>query len=58
MRGHKVVTVERGTWEDSAGRSRQGFAARCEGAGCGAITFGGFESRSAAREALHGHETR
>lgn len=52
MTAHKVVTVERGT--DAEGCP--GFAARCEAPGCGAITFGGFSSRSAARDALAGHE--
>ncbi|MEV7768305.1 hypothetical protein [Microbacterium sp. NPDC086615] len=52
MRGHKVVTVERG----------DGYAARCtvvvEGVEtlCG-ITFGGFASRSEARAALVHEET-
>lgn len=46
MRRHKVVTVER----------QGGYAARCED--CDAITFGGHETRSAARESLRGHEER
>lgn len=54
MSTHKVVTVRRGT--DAEGRA--GFAARCEEPGCGAITFGGFPSRSAARRELDGHEKR
>lgn len=49
---HKVITVARGT--DAEGRA--GYAARCETEGCGAITFGGFPSRSAARAELAGHE--
>ena len=40
MHGHKVVTIERG----------DGYAARCET--CGDITFGGFPTRTEAREAL------
>ncbi|WP_102509081.1 hypothetical protein [Sanguibacter massiliensis] len=51
MRGHKVVTMERGTTDEG----RQGYAARCET--CGTLTFGGAESRTAARRALDGtHE--
>lgn len=42
---HRVVTVPR----------QSGYLARCED--CDAITFGGFESRSTAREALAGHES-
>lgn len=44
MGAHKVVTFERGG----------GYAARCED--CDEITFGGFASRSEAREALARHE--
>lgn len=51
---HRVVTVERGTNAEG----RPGYAARCETAGCDAITFGGFPSRSAARRELDGHERR
>lgn len=49
---HRVVTVTRGTTPDG----RQGYAARCEEPNCGALTFGGFPSRTAARRALLGHE--
>lgn len=44
--GHRVVTLER----------QGGFAARCEHPDCNAITFGGFPTRTAARDALAGHE--
>lgn len=50
---HKLVTSERGRTADG----RQGYAARCVAEGCGAITFGGFPSRTAARQALAGHES-
>ncbi len=43
--GHAVTVVSRGTTEEG----RPGWAARCS---CGAITFGGFASRAAARAAL------
>ena len=47
MRGHKIITVERG----------DGFAARCEVERDGEIhlcdiTFGGFPTRTAARQAI------
>lgn len=45
MTSHRVVTFER----------QGGYAARCED--CDGITFGGFPSRSAAREALTHEET-
>lgn len=51
-RKHRMVTMPRGTTDGG----RPGFAARCEEAGCGAVTFGGFETRTAARGALRGHE--
>ena len=50
---HKVKTIERG--RTAAGRI--GFAAWCAEPGCDAITFGGFDTRSAARQALDGHES-
>lgn len=54
---HKLITVERGDAYDDAGRRiGAGYAARCTE--CDAITFGGFSSRTAAREALRDHEGR
>jgi len=49
---HDVVTVRRGKTDEG----RPGYAARCEIPGCGAVTFAGFATRTAARDALHGHE--
>lgn len=49
---HVVRTFPRG-WSDGG---RPGYAAACETPDCGAITFGGFTTRLAAREALRGHE--
>lgn len=48
---HKTTTFERGTSGDKG--ERKGYAARCET--CGAVTFGGFPSKTAAKEALE-HE--
>ena len=50
---HKVKTIERG--RTAAGRV--GFAAWCAEPRCDAITFGGFDTRSAACQALDGHES-
>lgn len=44
---HKIITLPRGTTSDGA----PGFTARCE-CGCGAITAGGWPSRTTAREAV------
>ena len=50
MTTHKITTVERGKSGDQG--QRKGYAASCT---CGAITFGGFGSRTEARDALeHG----
>lgn len=48
---HVVSTFLRGRSDDG----QPGYAAYCETPGCGAITFGGFSTRQAAREALGGH---
>jgi hypothetical protein len=49
---HEVVTSERGV----AGQGRRGYMAQCVEPECGEITFGGFRTRTDAREALRGHE--
>lgn len=41
VKGHRVITFPR----------NDGYAARCEHPGCTVATFGGFETRTAAREA-------
>lgn len=43
---HRIITFER----------NGGYAARCEEPECGEITFGGFQTRTAASIALRGHE--
>lgn len=48
---HKIETVERGTSGDQG--QYKGYAARCT---CGAITFGGFGTRTEARAALEHEE--
>lgn len=48
---HKVLAFERGTYGDAG--ELQGYAARCET--CGAATFGGFASKSAASSSLLHH---
>jgi hypothetical protein len=45
---HKIVAFERGRFGDQG--QRKGYAARCET--CGAVTFGGFASKSEAKWAL------
>lgn len=50
MTTHKVTTVPRGKSGDQG--QHPGYAARCT---CGAITFGGFRTRTEARDALE-HE--
>lgn len=51
MKGHKAVAFERGTSGDQG--QRKGYAASCET--CGAVTFGGFGSKTDAKAALE-HE--
>lgn len=45
---HKAVAFERGTSGDQG--QRKGYAARCDT--CGAVTFGGFATKTAAKAAL------
>lgn len=45
---HRVRAFERGTYGDQG--QHQGYAASCET--CGAVTFGGFASKSDARNSL------
>ena len=47
MSTHKATTFVRGTSGDQG--QRKGYAAACT---CGAVTFGGFGSRTEARAAL------
>lgn len=46
MPAHRVATFRRGN----------GYAAACEQPNCGALTFGGFPTRTDARNALRDHE--
>ncbi len=48
MSKHKAVAFERGTYGHD-GRQK-GYAARCET--CGAVTFGGFRTKTDAKAAL------
>lgn len=48
MKGHKVVAYERGTYGDQG--QAKGYAASCET--CGAVTFGGFRTKTEAKWAL------
>jgi hypothetical protein len=48
MRGHKAVAFERGTHGDQG--QYKGYAASCET--CGAVTFGGFRTKTDAKAAL------
>jgi hypothetical protein len=45
---HKAVAFERGTYGDQG--QQQGYAASCET--CGAVTFGGFRTKTEAKAAL------
>ncbi|WNT44936.1 hypothetical protein SEA_ABBYDAISY_41 [Arthrobacter phage AbbyDaisy] len=45
---HKTVAYERGTFGDQG--QLKGYAASCET--CGAVTFGGFASKTLAKAAL------
>ncbi|WP_432244795.1 hypothetical protein ACRB8A_12385 [Arthrobacter sp. G.S.26] len=48
MSKHVTVAFERGTSGDQG--QRKGYAARCET--CGAVTFGGFRTKTEAKGAL------
>lgn len=48
MTGHKVAAFERGRSGDQG--QRKGYAAACET--CGAVTFGGFATKTDAKAAL------
>lgn len=48
MRGHKSIAFERGTYGDQG--QCKGYAASCET--CGAVTFGGFPTKTDAKAAL------
>lgn len=48
MRGHKAVAFERGTYGHDG--AQKGYAARCDT--CGAVTFGGFRTKTDAKAAL------
>lgn len=48
MKGHNAVAFERGT-SGGQGQSK-GYAARCDT--CGAVTFGGFRTKTDAKAAL------
>lgn len=52
MRGHKAVAFERGTSGDQG--QHKGYAASCET--CGAVTFGGFRTKTEAKGALEHSE--
>jgi len=49
---HKSVAFERGTF--GAQCEQKGYAASCES--CGAVTFGGFRTKTDAKAALLHHE--
>lgn len=46
--GHKTVAFERGTYGHQG--EQKGYAASCET--CGAVTFGGFRTKTDAKAAL------
>ncbi|QYF89719.1 hypothetical protein [Arthrobacter sp. PAMC25284] len=48
MSAHKAVAFERGTYGDQG--QYKGYAASCET--CGAVTFGGFRTKTDAKAAL------
>lgn len=48
MNKHKSIAFERGTSGDQG--QHKGYAARCET--CGAVTFGGFRTKTDAKAAL------
>ncbi|MEV8081137.1 hypothetical protein AB0O38_16100 [Pseudarthrobacter oxydans] len=48
MSKHQAIAFERGTYGDQG--QQKGYAARCET--CGAVTFGGFRTKTAAKAAL------
>ncbi|MET3718333.1 hypothetical protein [Arthrobacter sp. UYEF21] len=48
MSKHKAVAFERGTSGDQG--QHKGYAARCDT--CGAVTFGGFRTKTEAKAAL------
>lgn len=48
MSKHKAVAFERGTYGDQG--QQKGYAARCDT--CGAVTFGGFRTKTEAKAAL------
>lgn len=48
MKGHKAIAYERGTYGDQG--QAKGYAASCET--CGAVTFGGFRTKTDAKAAL------
>jgi hypothetical protein len=52
MPAHRVATYDRGVTPDG----RPGYMAECLEPACGQATFGGFPSRTEARQALAGHD--